>query len=276
MRRRGLVGTPTSPRRRTHARLYVVRHGQTDWNLEPARCQGWAEVPLNATGRRQARELGERLRDAGIELIVSSHLLRARQTAEELRDVLGHDIPVSIDRRLAEANRGSWQGRTFEAIMKNDPDEWTAYREHPESFRFPHGESLSRATAPRARRACATRPARRATPHCLSPTAAPSGCWVRFSTGVGSPRSTTKERRTARRSSSTRPVWRRASTRSSRPEGPLGFNPLRVTRPQGLTGGGAAKPDRRRRLNPRRTAKARRGGDGRIRTGKGRGPSGTA
>ena len=81
--------------------------------------------------------------DAGIELIVSSHLLRARQTAEELRDVLGHDIPVSIDRRLAEANRGSWQGRTFEAIMTNDPDEWTAYREHPESFRFPHGESLA-------------------------------------------------------------------------------------------------------------------------------------
>jgi probable phosphoglycerate mutase len=120
-----------------------VRHGQTDWNLEPARCQGWAEVALNDTGRRQARELGERLRDAGIELIVTSHLLRARQTAEELRDVLGHDIPVSIDRRLAETNRGAWQGRTFASIMKNDPDEWSAYREHPESFRFPHGESLA-------------------------------------------------------------------------------------------------------------------------------------
>ncbi len=119
-----------------------MRHGQTDWNLEPARCQGWAEVALNGTGRRQARELGERLRDAGIELIVTSHLLRARQTAEELRDVLGHDIPVSIDRRLAESNRGAWQGRTFVSIMNNDPDEWRTYREHPESFRFPHGESL--------------------------------------------------------------------------------------------------------------------------------------
>lgn len=124
-------------------RLYVVRHGQTDWNLEPARCQGWAEVTLNATGRRQARELGERLRDAGIELIVTSHLLRARQTTAELRDVLGHDIPVSIDRRLAETNRGAWQGRTFVSIIKNDPQEWIAYREHPESFRFPHGESLA-------------------------------------------------------------------------------------------------------------------------------------
>ncbi len=75
--------------------------------------------------------------------MVTSHLLRARQTAEELRDVLGHGIPVSIDRRLAETNRGAWQGRTFVAIRRNDPDGWTAYREHPESFRFPHGESLA-------------------------------------------------------------------------------------------------------------------------------------
>ena len=124
-------------------RLYVVRHGQTDWNLEPARCQGWAEVPLNATGRRQAREEGVRLLDAGVELMITSHLLRARQTAEELRDVLGHDIPVSIDRRLSETNCGAWQGRTFAAIAKNDPREWAAYREHPGSFRFPHGESLA-------------------------------------------------------------------------------------------------------------------------------------
>ena len=100
-------------------------------------------MPLNDTGRRQARELGERLRDAGIELMVTSHLLRARQTAEELRDVLGHDISVTIDRRLAETNPGTWQGRALAAIAKNDPQEWAAYREHPESFRFPHGESLA-------------------------------------------------------------------------------------------------------------------------------------
>jgi broad specificity phosphatase PhoE len=143
-RRHGAPPPPPHPTPPTPgARLYVVRHGQTDWNLEPARCQGWAEVALNGTGRRQARELGERLRDAGIELIVASHLLRARQTAEELRDVLGHGIPMTIDPRLAESNRGAWQGRTFASIMKNDPGEWNAYREHPESFRFPSGESLA-------------------------------------------------------------------------------------------------------------------------------------
>ena len=122
--------------------LYLVRHGQTDWNLEPARCQGWAEVPLNDAGQRQARELGERLKPAGIGLIVTSHLLRARQTAEAVRDVLGHDVAVTVDRRLAETNRGAWQGRTFATIMATEPAAWAAYREHPETFRFPHGESL--------------------------------------------------------------------------------------------------------------------------------------
>ncbi|HMK92625.1 MAG TPA: histidine phosphatase family protein [Thermoleophilia bacterium] len=127
--------------------LYLARHGQTDWNVEPARCQGWAEVPLNEAGGRQARELAARLRGAGVELIVTSHLLRATQTAEELRDALraeaGYDPPVTIDPRLAETFRGAWQGRTFESIIRTEPATWAAYREHPESFCFPQGESLA-------------------------------------------------------------------------------------------------------------------------------------
>ena len=126
--------------------LYLVRHGQTDWNVEPARCLGWAEVPINDAGRRQARELAATLLDKGVELIVTSHLLRATQTAEELRDELrtagGNDIPVTIDPRLAETFRGAWQGRTFASIIAHEPETWAAYREHPETFRFPQGESL--------------------------------------------------------------------------------------------------------------------------------------
>jgi broad specificity phosphatase PhoE len=150
---------PPRPSPPAHARLYLVRHGQTDWNLEPARCQGWAAAPLNSTGRAQARELGETLRGAGIELIVTSHLLRARQTAEELREELreglrekrreerrgelGHDVLLTVDRRLAETDRGAWQGRTFTSIARDEPVAWAAYREHPETFRFPRGESLA-------------------------------------------------------------------------------------------------------------------------------------
>ena len=69
--------------------LYFVRHGETDWNREPVRCQGWADVALNEAGRRQAREQGLRLRGAGIQAIVSSHLRRARETAELIHHLLG-------------------------------------------------------------------------------------------------------------------------------------------------------------------------------------------
>ena len=47
--------------------VYFVRHGKTDWNREPVRCQGWADVGLNEAGPRQAREQGSRLRGAGTE-----------------------------------------------------------------------------------------------------------------------------------------------------------------------------------------------------------------
>jgi probable phosphoglycerate mutase len=120
----------------------LVRHCQTDWNVEPARCQGWAEVELNETGREQARELGRSLVGRGVQLLVTSHLVRARETAEILRRELGDELPFVVDPRLAETHRGEWETRRFSSIMREEPDEWRAYREHPETFRFPGGESL--------------------------------------------------------------------------------------------------------------------------------------
>jgi len=122
--------------------LYLIRHGETDWNREPTRCQGWSDVPLNDTGRAQSRAQGAALRDHGIELIVSSNLIRARETAEILREELGGGVQLTFDARLAETNRGRWEARLFSDIIAQEPDAWRAYREHPASFRFPGGESL--------------------------------------------------------------------------------------------------------------------------------------
>ena len=124
-------------------KLLLVRHGETDWNREPARCQGWAQVDLNEVGRTQARAQGRALRGRGLELIVSSHLVRARQTAELIAAELDGDIRLISDPRLAETHRGDWEARTFMEIMTVEPDAWRQYREHPESFRFPGGESLA-------------------------------------------------------------------------------------------------------------------------------------
>lgn len=122
--------------------LYFVRHGETDWNCEPTRCQGWADVPLNAAGRRQAREQGSRLRSAGIQTIVSSHLRRAAETAQLIREQLGGELPLRLDERLAETRRGRWEQRAFSDIIAEEPEEWRCYRERPQDFCFPEGESL--------------------------------------------------------------------------------------------------------------------------------------
>jgi len=123
--------------------LLLIRHGETDWNREPARCQGWAEVRLNETGRAQARDQGRAFRGRGLELIVSSHLSRARESAELIRKELGGDIPLVLDPRLAETHRGEWESRLFAEIMLEEGDAWRRYRERPEDFRFPVGESLA-------------------------------------------------------------------------------------------------------------------------------------
>jgi 2,3-bisphosphoglycerate-dependent phosphoglycerate mutase len=123
--------------------LFLVRHGQTDWNREPARCQGWAEVELNDVGRGQARDLGHALSRRGVRLLVTSHLVRARETAEIVREQLGGDLPLVVDPRLAEAHRGEWETQRFSSIMRDAPATWQQYREHPATFRFPGGESLA-------------------------------------------------------------------------------------------------------------------------------------
>jgi broad specificity phosphatase PhoE len=122
--------------------ILLVRHGETDWNREPARCLGWAEVGLNETGRAQARERASALAGRGLALIVTSHLRRARETAEIVREGLGGGLPLVVDPRLAETHRGDWEQRLFSEIIEEEPDEWRQYREHPEAFRFPRGESL--------------------------------------------------------------------------------------------------------------------------------------
>ncbi|GAB3623936.1 histidine phosphatase family protein [Mariniluteicoccus endophyticus] len=92
----------------TAARLIVWRHGQTDWNLE-RRWQGEADIPLNETGRAQAREAAPAVAALGITEIWSSPLQRARATAEELAQLTG--LEVRTDDRLKEISVGEWSGR---------------------------------------------------------------------------------------------------------------------------------------------------------------------
>jgi broad specificity phosphatase PhoE len=120
--------------------ILLARHGETDDNVEPLRAQGWADTPLNATGRRQAAELAELMATAGIASLFCSDLSRARETAEIVGERIG--LSPRLDWRLREGDRGEWEGRLFVDIEREDPERYRAWLRAGPDFRFPGGESL--------------------------------------------------------------------------------------------------------------------------------------
>lgn len=100
-----------------------VRHGITDWNTQGI-AQGSADVPLNETGRKQAALLAERLvSEEGWDIIISSDLVRAKETAEIIGKKLG--LPVSyFDTRLRERSGGKIEGTTEEERLEKWGADW--------------------------------------------------------------------------------------------------------------------------------------------------------
>ena len=93
--------------------LYLIRHGETDWNVE-GRWQGHADVPLNERGLQQAAHIAQQLSRAGLAAIYSSDLQRALDTARALSAATR--LPVQTDPRLREINQGEWQGLLAEEV----------------------------------------------------------------------------------------------------------------------------------------------------------------
>ena len=105
-------------------RLLVWRHGRTEWNAS-GRFQGQLDPPLDATGRRQATDAADDLVTSGLPadaVVVSSDLVRARETAQALGDRLG--VPVRVDERLREHGLGSWEGRTRDEVARDLPEQY--------------------------------------------------------------------------------------------------------------------------------------------------------
>lgn len=111
---------PEQPRR-----LVLWRHGRTAWNTEH-RFQGQTDVPLDAMGVRQAQAAAGLLVALRPQVIVSSDLIRARDTAGVLADACG--VPVDTDRRLREIDGGAWEGRLRDELLAADPEAFRAWR----------------------------------------------------------------------------------------------------------------------------------------------------
>ncbi|MDO8466026.1 MAG: histidine phosphatase family protein, partial [Gallionella sp.] len=120
--------------------LWLVRHGQTDWNLA-GRWQGQAShAPgLNDMGRIQALAVRDQLKDVNFSAIYSSDLLRARQTAELIAEPLG--LTVALEPRLREINLGVWEGMLSSEIETQYPQELAERARAPFHTYAPQGES---------------------------------------------------------------------------------------------------------------------------------------
>ena len=108
--------------------IYLVRHGQTDWNLIK-KTQGQLDIPLNETGRVEAQKSAELLMGKNINQIISSDLKRTVETAHIINRHLG--VPMQFDERLRELNYGSLQG-TFNQNIS--PETWKRFNYYPEEF----------------------------------------------------------------------------------------------------------------------------------------------
>lgn len=119
------------------ATLFLVRHGETDWNLS-GQIMGEQPVPLNQTGEAQARRLAEILRSRPIRALYSSPVARALQTAEILAAALR--VPVRLERGLTEIGVGEWEGRYWKELA-DDLVRQNFYA-NPQEARPPGGETL--------------------------------------------------------------------------------------------------------------------------------------
>ena len=111
--------------------IYVVRHGETEWNAID-KVLGRTDIPLNDNGLKQAHEIAHSLKDVKIDVFLCSPLCRARQTADAISNETG--LQYKIDDRLIEQDFGR-----FEGVDRSDAEYQKAKREY--FVRYPGGES---------------------------------------------------------------------------------------------------------------------------------------
>lgn len=119
-------------------KLYLIRHGQTDWNLA-GRIQGVHDIPLNETGLRQAEMAAKGMESRKVAAVYCSNLQRAAQTAAAVAK--RQNVPVHAVDGLEEMNFGLWEGCTWKEIEEQYPNEKRAMDANPMEVRAPEGES---------------------------------------------------------------------------------------------------------------------------------------
>lgn len=130
-------------------RLYMIRHGETEWNVK-RRFQGRSDIPLNDEGRRLAYLTAKAMSDIPFTRVYTSPLKRAYETAMIIKGE--RDIPVIEDRRIIEIGFGVYEGLCCSKEGYNIPDSaFMNFFDKPDEYKPPEGaesiEELQKRTA---------------------------------------------------------------------------------------------------------------------------------
>ena len=121
------------------SRVYLVRHGQTAWNVGEI-FRGRADIPLDETGKHEVHLAGEALKDESLHAVYSSPLSRSMETAENIAKF--HNISVTPLDAIIDISYGEWEGLGNEEVQQKYPELHTLWLSEPHRIQFPGGESL--------------------------------------------------------------------------------------------------------------------------------------
>lgn len=119
-------------------KIYLIRHGQTDWNIQ-GKIQGSHDIPLNETGERQAEQLSVGMDKRPVKKIFSSTLERAVGTARKIGE--RQNVDIYLMQGLIEVEFGDWEGMTWDEIKEKYPAEYERWELNPVDVAPPGGET---------------------------------------------------------------------------------------------------------------------------------------
>ncbi len=119
--------------------IYLVRHGETEWNREEV-FRGQRDIPLSETGRLQAEKTGRYFAGKKIAAILSSPLKRALQTAAEIARTTGVSVEESAG--LTDMYFGPWEGLSLKEVRLRYPEDLEVWQRSPQKLRLNQGERL--------------------------------------------------------------------------------------------------------------------------------------
>lgn len=120
-------------------RIFLIRHGQSEWN-HLNKIQGQKNTLLTELGKKQALYLGNRLIDEKIDIIYTSDLNRAYNTAEIISKKINK--PLIVNESIREINFGLWEGLTIEDIKNHYKDEYSIWLKEPDKLNIQGFENL--------------------------------------------------------------------------------------------------------------------------------------